>query len=355
MKTVYQKSLLCAVVLLLAFPQWSAAQAADQSLLSFSHMGSEEQKIRDKGMGVEQAFSLLEEVYDVLFLYSSDLLDQKSAPIMEGLHQGRELSDILQSLLRGSDLTYRQISRRTIGIFPEAEQASSENRMQENVSGRVIDAETGDGLPGVNITIQGTSTGTATDLNGEFELRVPDLNQTLVFSYIGYERVEVPLDGRTVLSIEMESAAILGDELVVVGFGVQERANLTGSVSTVSAETIAGRATSSADQLLQGVIPGLNLQTSGLGGELNNNLSINIRGGGTIGQGSNSSPLILIDGMEGNLRSLNPNDVESITVLKDAAAAPVSWMIRDGTFSPLSLWDGIWLVKRSSMLRRSIS
>lgn len=323
MKTVYQKSLLCAVVLLLAFTQWSAAQVTDQSLLSFSHMGSEEQKIIDKGMGLEQAFSLLEEVYDVLFLYSSDLLDQKSAPIMEGLHQGRELSDILQSLLRGSDLTYRQISRRTIGIFPEAEQASSENRMQENVSGRVIDAETGDGLPGVNITIQGTSTGTATDLHGEFELRVPDLNQTLVFSYIGYERVEVPLDGRTVLSIEMESAAILGDELVVVGFGVQERANLTGSVSTVSAETIAGRATSSADQLLQGVIPGLNLQTSGLGGELNNNLSINIRGGGTIGQGSNSSPLILIDGMEGNLRSLNPNDVESITVLKDAAAAAV--------------------------------
>src|SRR5690625_5520214 len=89
-------------------------------------MGSEEQKIIDKGMGLEQAFSLLEEVYDVLFLYSSELLDQKSAPIMEGLHQGRELSDILQSLLRGSDLTYRQISRRRIGIFPEAEQASSE-------------------------------------------------------------------------------------------------------------------------------------------------------------------------------------------------------------------------------------
>src|SRR5690625_1625251 len=117
----------------------------------------------------------------------------------------------------------------------------------------------------------------------------------------------------------MESAAILGDELVVVGFGVQERANLTGSVSTVSAETIAGRATSSADQLLQGVIPGLNLQTSGLGGELNNNLSINIRGGGTSGQGANSSPLILMDGMEGNIHARNPNDVESITVLKDAA------------------------------------
>src|SRR5690625_7939860 len=98
----------------------------------------------------------------------------------------------------------------------------------------------------------------------------------------------------------MESAAILGDELVVVGFGVQERANLTGSVSTVSAETIAGRATSSADQLLQGVIPGLNLQTSGLGGELNNDLSINIRGGGPTGKGSNSYRLILKHGTGGN-------------------------------------------------------
>src|SRR5690625_1750215 len=135
MKTVYQKSLLCAVVLLLAFTQWSAAQVTDQSLLSYSHIGGEEQKIIDKGMGLEQAFSLLEEVYDVLFLYSSDLLDQKNAPIMEGLHQGRELSDILQSLLRGSDMTFRQIRRRTIGSLPVAEQASSACRLQVTWAG----------------------------------------------------------------------------------------------------------------------------------------------------------------------------------------------------------------------------
>src|SRR5690606_7554527 len=113
------------------------------------------------------------------------------------------------------------------------------------------------------------------------------------------------------------------DEVVVVGFGEQKKANLTGAVATVDSKVLESRPVQNVGQMLQGVIPGLNLQASGLGGELNQNLSFNIRGAGTIGSGSNSSALVLIDGMEGNMNGINPQDIESITVLKDAAAASV--------------------------------
>ena len=113
------------------------------------------------------------------------------------------------------------------------------------------------------------------------------------------------------------------DEVVVVGFGSQKKANLTGSVSTVNSEILESRPVQNVGQALQGVVPGLNLSTSGLGGELNQELSVDVRGVGTVGGDSNSSPLILIDGMEGSMNALSPQDIESITVLKDAAASSI--------------------------------
>lgn len=199
----------------------------------------------------------------------------------------------------------------------------SGSALAQTVSGVVVDEETGETLPGVNIVVQGTVIGVATNIDGEFSLNVPSLDATLVFSFIGYTNTEVPLQGRSEIVVQMAPRIYSGDDIVVVGFGAQRRANLTGSVSTVSARQVEGRALANTDQLLQGVIPGLNIQTAGMGGELNQRMSMNIRGVGTIGTGSVAQPLILIDGMEGDMRALNPNDIESITVLKDAASSAV--------------------------------
>lgn len=111
------------------------------------------------------------------------------------------------------------------------------------------------------------------------------------------------------------------DEVVVVGFGTQKKVNLTGSVGLATAKEIEARPVANATQALQGLVPGLQITTNT--GELDKNMSINIRGNGTIGDGSSGSPLILIDGMEGDINTVNPQDIENISVLKDAAASSI--------------------------------
>src|SRR5690606_15012810 len=126
---------------------------------------------------------------------------------------------------------------------------------------------------------------------------------------------------RSQINIKLESDTRALEEVVVVGYGTQKKENLTGAVSTINAETFESRPVQSAAQMLQGVAPGLNLTQNA--GSLESRPSIDIRGIGTIGQGSSSSPLVLIDGMEGDIHTINPNDIESISVLKDAAASSI--------------------------------
>ncbi|OKL40542.1 SusC/RagA family protein [Pontibacter flavimaris] len=194
-------------------------------------------------------------------------------------------------------------------------------RQASAVQGKVT-SDNGEALPGVTVVLKGTSTGTTTGADGSFSLNVPNGTGTLVFSYIGYLAQEVAVDGKSTISVTLREDAKALDEIVVVGYGEQKKANLTGSVSTVSSEVLESRPVQNVGQALQGIIPGLNLQTTGLGGELNQSLNFNIRGTGTIGTTS-SAPLVLIDGMEGDLNAINPQDIESVTVLKDAAASSI--------------------------------
>lgn len=201
----------------------------------------------------------------------------------------------------------------------------AENRtvlVQQSVSGTIKDTN-GEPLVGVSILEKGTTNGVSTDVNGNFTIRLSNPNATLSLSYIGYVAKEVAVSNQNVLNITMEEDGTELEQVVVVGYGTQKKVNLTGAVSTVDAEQLESRPVQNVGQALQGLVPGLNLQTAGLGGELNQNLSFNIRGGGTIGAGSSASPLVLIDGVEGNMNSINPQDIENITVLKDAAASAV--------------------------------
>lgn len=193
---------------------------------------------------------------------------------------------------------------------------------QVTVTGTVYEPS-GDTAIGASVVEKGkTGQGAATDLDGNFSLSVSSLQATIVVSYVGMETQEIKLDGRNKLEIHLKDASNVLNEVVVVGYGTQKKINATGAVKTIDSEVLESRPLSNAVQGLQGAVAGLNI-TNDAGGQPGAEMAINIRGVGSIGEGSNSSPLVLIDGMEGDLSSINPNDIENISVLKDAAAASI--------------------------------
>lgn len=186
------------------------------------------------------------------------------------------------------------------------------------VSGTVTDQTTDQPLPGVNISVQGTTTGTTTDAEGQFELSVPSLNDTLQFTFIGYASATVPIQGRTELAVQLEPTTISGEELVVVGYGTQREKDLTGSVSVVDVESMTTLPETQVANQLQGQASGVTVVSSGQPGE---EPQVRIRGINTFG---NNDPLYVVDGVPTqNISDLNSNDIASMQVLKDAAAASI--------------------------------
>ncbi len=192
-------------------------------------------------------------------------------------------------------------------------------RPELTVRGRVTDAANGEGLPGVSILLKGTQRGTTSDGGGNYSLAVPDENATLVFSYVGYEAQEIGVGKQSLLNVNLKASAGSLDEVVVVGYGTQKKKDLTGAVSTIDARDVGGRQTVQISEALQGSIAGVSVtRSSGAPGA---GSSILIRGITTLGT---NSPLIIVDGVPvSSIDNVNPNDVESVTVLKDAASAAI--------------------------------
>lgn len=191
-----------------------------------------------------------------------------------------------------------------------------------SMSGTVVDAATGEPLIGATVrSSDGSATG-VTDLDGNFSLKLSK-PATITISYVGYKPLTEKVNPGESKEFKMQEDSQVLDEVVVVGFGTQKKVNLTGSVGVATGKEIAERPVQSTAAALQGVIPGLNISNSTAGGELNATKQINVRGMNTIGDGSKGGPLILIDGMEGDMNTINPSDIESISVLKDAAASSI--------------------------------
>src|SRR5690625_2750564 len=240
----------------------------------------------------------------------------------EAINSLKDMVQHLESVIDKEEKTPLRRSAPALSALPVRNKSFSVQPVAFSVSGIVTDQE-GEPLIGVNIQVKGSNKGTSTDFDGEFTLEDIDENAILVISYVGYQTQEIPVAGKSRLEIVMSSDSQLLDEVVVVAYGTQRKANLTGSVASVDMKALESRPVSQLGQALQGTVPRLNLNVSGLGGELGQTLATNIRCTGTIGQGSSAAPLILIDGMEGNMNNLNPSDIESISVLKDASSAAV--------------------------------
>ena len=188
----------------------------------------------------------------------------------------------------------------------------------QNISGTVNDSDNNP-LPGISILVKGKKLQTSTDGNGKFLINGVDSKDVLVFSYVGFTTQEIAVGNKTSLTVTLKEDSKTLNEIVVVGFGVQKKANLTGAVDQVTSEALENRPITNLTRVLQGVMPNLNLKM--MDGKPTQSPSYNIRGTTSIGQGG--SALVLIDGFEGDPSLLNPNDVETVSMLKDAASAAI--------------------------------
>jgi TonB-linked SusC/RagA family outer membrane protein len=194
------------------------------------------------------------------------------------------------------------------------------NAQNQKVSGIVSD-DKGIPIPGVTITEKDTKNTVATDFDGNYSINVKGSQSVLTFSYVGFKAQLKTVGNQSSINVSLLEDTNALNEVIVVGYGTQKKTNLTGAVAQISGNELQNRPVVNATQALQGLVAGLNITTDG--GALDSKLNINIRGTGTIGDGSNASPLVLIDGAEGDLSSINPNDIENISVLKDASASSI--------------------------------
>ena len=230
----------------------------------------------------------------------------------------RPVREILAALLDGQQVKWEVKGKHIIITSEDKQEVAAVSQQKKVVSGTIID-ENGEPVIGVNVAVKGTTEGTITDMDGHFSLDVSS-DAVLIVSYIGYQTQEIAVKGKTAVNVNLKVDSELLEEVVVVGYGVQKKVNLTGSVSTVNfANQAESRPVTNVSSALAGLSSGVSvLQGSGRPGE--DDATIRIRGVGTL---NNSDPLVIIDGMEGDLNILNPNDIESVSVLKDAASASI--------------------------------
>lgn len=281
-----------------------------------------------KDQSIEQILEELQNQTKARFAFSSKYV-QSDTPLTINA-KDQPLGEVLDELLKPLKLKYR-VSKSVIIITRDGKaQTPSNNDVSEDEAavyerGRaphltllvtgVVNDENGVGLPGVNVLIKGTDRGTITDIEGRFEISVDEPGAILTFSFVGYKTYETTVNAVTEMNISLEPDLSMLSEVVVVGYGTEKKINSTGAVDMIKGESLTNRPTTTVSQALQGKVAGVNFSTGSFGFEPGASMGMQIRGQG--------EPLILIDNVVGDLNGLNPNDIESISVLKDAAASAI--------------------------------
>lgn len=307
---------------------------------------------------LDQVLHDLEKRHSVYFMYHNDKI--KSLQVQYQGRNGESIEETLDRILKTNGLEYKKHGK-IYAIFPKDADANSVRELKQslrhtqlppassvpagaessldnqpgastispenapkviNIRGKVTD-EKNDALPGVSIVLKGTQRGTTTNAEGRYELEIPDESASgavLVYSFVGYASQEVVVGGRTSIDVGMQVSERGLDEIVVVGYGEQRKSDVTGASSSVSAKEIAKRPLVRVEQALQGTTSGVTVSSSS--GQPGRGLNVRIRGANSI-TGSNE-PLYVIDGfVGGNIESINPNDIESLEILKDASSAAI--------------------------------
>lgn len=252
-----------------------------------------------------------------VFVYSNDEI--RSGQKVSLTVKDQQLDEVLKLIFSPLDIRFEKINNK---IILRRSNATILQQAEISISGRVVDAK-GTGIPGVNVRLQGTNTGTSTNDDGFFTLKIPagQANGTLVCSSVGYIPSEVGIAGRTNITVMLTADSKDLGEIVITAYGSQKKTQVTAAINTISTKDIEGRPVTNMFQALQGTAPNLILQQQNA--EPGSKLILNIRGVGSL---TGNSPLIIIDGVQtgtDGLQNLNPYDVESISVLKDAASSAI--------------------------------
>ncbi len=266
-----------------------------------------------KNVTLKEFFTTVEKKYGYSFMYSNlDVDDSKRISVNE---KAASINTLLDKAFSNLPISH-EISSSKVILKKPVKAVSHASAQLRRIKGIVKD-EKGEALIGVSVLIKGTTRGTLTDMNGGFELDAAT-GETLVVTYVGYESQELKVQDRPLINVVLKEDNKVLDEVVVIGYGTLRKSDLTGSLSSVDTKEIASRATSNPAEAIQGVVAGVNVQkSSGIAGSAP---SVKIRGVSTFGS---NEPLYIIDGFPGSISSVNPNDIESMEVLKDAAAAAI--------------------------------
>jgi len=271
-----------------------------------------------KDVSLEKVFREIERQTDYVFFFEEDAI-RKTSRVTINVRKA-DLPDVLQRCFSNQPLAYTIIGNTIVVKFSGADNKPEKVIPPAEITGKVTD-EQGRPIEGASVTLKGTATGVTTNADGTYRIIVPDnSSHTLVFSFIGTESQEIIARGTGPVNVVLKTQVTAQDEVVMVGYGTQKKINLSGSVATVSGKTISQRPVPNLQNLLQGRLTGLDVvQPTGEPGR--DNASFRIRGLGSYGASSN--PLILVDGVIGTISNLSPADIESVTVLKDAASASI--------------------------------
>ena len=302
----YQKiakimKLTCAFILILSLHVSAGTYSQDRITLKL------------QAADIKKALNTIERKTNYRFLYNEALVARKPKINLDVTNQ--EVTTVLDQIFQGSGIAYKVMQNRLVVL----KAAADITEVQEiRVSGRVTGAG-GQPLQGVSVSIKGTQTGTTTDSEGNFSLVVPEENSAvLVFSYVGYATQEISVSGRSSINVTMQSSTVSMNEVVVIGYGTATKRDLTGSIVKIAGKEVADKPNTNPVASLQSKVPGLYIVNSGTPGQ---EPDIRIRGTVSIGQ---VHPLYVVDGiLQDNINYINPNDIESIEILKDPSSLAI--------------------------------
>ncbi|HPE76740.1 MAG TPA: TonB-dependent receptor [Draconibacterium sp.] len=279
-------------------------------------------------VSLKEVFQTITDQSEFKFIYNNDVVNDKQKVSVNT--DGARVEEILNEILPQFNLEYRVVDKQVI-VFPVEEKTKSESsidsngQQQKTITGKVVD-NTGSPLPGVAVVVKGTTIGAVTDIDGNYSLDVPASAETLSFSFIGMKNQEIAIGNQTAINVTLVSEVTDLDEVVVVGYGTQKRANVVGSVTTVNGEKLAAIPAMNVSNAISGYLPGsVVIQQTGEPGQMRPRVLV--RGRTTLGgdagtYADNTAPLVVIDGIPGrSMDEIDPNDVESLSILKDASAA----------------------------------
>jgi TonB-linked SusC/RagA family outer membrane protein len=277
--------------------------------LTVSAKGQDKITIKLKNIELTKAMSLVEKQSDYRFVYNNNLIPVEKK--IDATFREADLPEVMSKLLTGTGLSYKMMKDNLVVLYQRDDEVKD-----LTVKGTITD-ESGRGLEGASIKVKGNKAGTYTVASGEYSLSVPD-NATLIISYVGYETVEIPVGGRTTIDVRLKASTQKMDEVVVIGYGTANKRDLTGSIAKVAGKEIADKPNTNPVASLQGKVAGLSVVNNGTPGAAPD---IRIRGTVSIGQ---VHPLYVVDGIfNDNIDYINPNDIESIEVLKDPSSLAI--------------------------------